>query len=46
MKRTVGALLFTDVGGMVGSGWLFGPYFVARLSGSSAILEWVIGGPV
>ncbi|ACJ18936.1 APC family permease [Coxiella burnetii] len=46
MKRSVGApaLLFAAIGGIVGSGWLFGPYFASRLAGPSAILAWAVGG--
>jgi amino acid transporter len=32
------------VGGVIGSGWLFGPLFAAQLAGPSSILAWVIGG--
>ena len=38
------ALLFTAIAGIMGSGWLFGPYFVAKMVGPAAIISWVIGG--
>ena len=38
------ALLFTAVGGIVGSGWLFGPYYVAQIAGPAAVLAWIVGG--
>ncbi|MEM1244232.1 MAG: APC family permease [Pseudomonadota bacterium] len=38
------ALLFTAIGGMVGSGWLFGPYFAAKAAGPAAIIAWLLGG--
>jgi amino acid transporter len=46
LKRSIGTipLLFTAVGGIVGSGWLFGPFFAAKLAGPSALLAWVLGG--
>jgi len=46
LKRSIGTwgLLFAAVGGIVGSGWLFGPYYAARIAGPAAILSWVIGG--
>lgn len=45
-KRTIGtpALLFSAVGGIIGSGWLFGPMYAAQVAGPAAILSWVIGG--
>jgi amino acid transporter len=44
--RSIGsvALLFTALGSIVGSGWLFGPLFAAQVAGPAAILSWVIGG--
>ena len=46
VKRSVGiwGLLFLSVGGIVGSGWLFGPFFAAQVAGPSAIIAWVLGG--
>ncbi|MCH9643432.1 MAG: APC family permease [Gammaproteobacteria bacterium] len=46
LKRHIGTwgMLFAALGGIVGSGWLFGPLYVARLAGPAAILAWIIGG--
>lgn len=46
LKRsvTLPGLLFAAVGGIVGSGWLFGPYFAARLVGPASIFAWMLGG--
>ncbi len=46
LQRSIGtlSLLFAAVGGIVGSGWLFGPYYAAQFAGPSAILSWVLGG--
>lgn len=38
------SLLFTSVGGIVGSGWLLGPFYTAKVAGPAAILSWMIGG--
>lgn len=46
VKRSVGpmGLLFLAVGSIVGSGWLFGPFFAAQVAGPSAVLAWILGG--
>lgn len=46
LKRTISTtgLLFSAVGGIVGSGWLLGPYFAAQIAGPAATVAWVIGG--
>jgi amino acid transporter len=38
------SLIFAAVGGIVGSGWLFGPLYAAQIAGPAAILSWMIGG--
>ena len=45
-ERSVGVvgLTFVAVGGVIGSGWLFGPLFAAQLAGPSSILAWALGG--
>lgn len=45
-QRSIGVvgLTFVAVGGVIGSGWLFGPLFAAQQAGPSAILAWVLGG--
>lgn len=37
-------LLFAATGGIVGSGWLLGPYFAAITAGPGAVLAWLMGG--
>ncbi len=36
-------LLYASVGGIVGSGWLFGPLHAAQLAGPLSIGSWIIG---
>ena len=45
-QRRIGfvALLFVSVGGILGSGWLFGPLYAVQLAGPAALIAWVIGG--
>ena len=38
------ALLMTAVGGIVGSGWLLGPFYTAKIAGPAAIIAWLVGG--
>lgn len=47
-KRDIGlwSLLFVGVGGIIGSGWLFGPLYAAQIAGPAAIISWVLGGVV
>ncbi len=44
-RRHVGVfgLMLTSVGGMIGSGWLFGPFYVAKLAGPYSMYPWFIG---
>ncbi len=46
LKRDAGrmGLLFASVGGMIGSGWLFGALNAARIAGPASVISWVIGG--
>ena len=46
LKRDLGvtSLILTVVTGTIGSGWLFAPYFCARIAGPTSLLAWVIGG--
>ena len=37
-------LLFAGVGGMIGSGWLFGPLETATQAGPLSVYSWLIGG--
>jgi amino acid transporter len=46
LRRDIGivGLLFTSVGSIIGSGWLFGALTAAKHAGPSALISWVIGG--
>ncbi|MBV8803374.1 MAG: APC family permease [Gammaproteobacteria bacterium] len=37
-------LLMLSINGMVGSAWLFAPFYAAKIAGSGAIISWLIGG--
>ena len=45
LKRDVGkiGLLFTGVGSIIGSGWLFGAFHASQLVGPAAIISWALG---
>lgn len=46
LRRDIGiiGLLFTAVGSIIGSGWLFGALNAAEIAGPGSILAWGIGG--
>ncbi len=46
LKRDAGrlGLLFASIGGMIGSGWLFGALNAAKIAGPAAVISWIIGG--
>ncbi len=46
LRRDVGlvGLMFTSLGSIIGSGWLFGSLYAAQQAGPSALISWVIGG--
>lgn len=46
LRRDAGiiSLLFASIGGIVGSGWLFGPLYAAQTAGPASLVAWVIGG--
>lgn len=46
LKQSLGFwdLLMVSMGGIIGSGWLFGAWKGASLAGPAVILSWVIGG--
>ncbi|WP_419730655.1 APC family permease [Lichenicola sp.] len=48
LKREIGGwpLLFTGLGSIIGSGWLFGAERAASIAGPAAILAWIIGAVV
>ena len=37
-------LMMTAIGGIVGSGWLFGPFYAAKSAGPASIFAWLLGG--
>ncbi len=40
----LGGLLLASLGGIIGSGWLFGPLHAAQMAGPASLIAWVIGG--
>lgn len=48
IRRDMGpwALMFTGLGSIIGSGWLFGAWRAAGLAGPGAIWAWVLGAAV
>ncbi|WP_048054392.1 APC family permease [Sulfolobus acidocaldarius] len=46
LKKSLGRfeLLFLSLGGVIGSGWLFGALYTAGYAGGAGILSWLIGG--
>lgn len=46
LKRSLSPLtmLLLSINGMVGSAWLFGPLYAAKIAGSAAIIAWLLGG--
>jgi L-asparagine transporter-like permease len=46
LRRDIGmiGLLFTAVGSIIGSGWLFGALGAAQTAGPGAVVAWAIGG--
>ncbi len=47
-KRSVGpvGLMFTAISGILGSAWLFGPFYAAQIAGPASIISWAIGAIV
>lgn len=45
-RRSVGpiGLMFTAISGILGSAWLFSPYYASQIAGPAALLSWIIGG--
>ena len=37
-------LTFIAVGGVIGSGWIFGPLITAKLAGPASVVSWGLGG--
>ncbi len=46
MRRDIGlvGLLFTSVGSIIGSGWLFGALNASLVAGPAALISWILGG--
>ena len=46
MRRQMGTVgvLFSSVGVVIGSGWLFGAYNASKIAGPGSLLAWAIGG--
>ena len=46
LRRDVGlvGMLFSSVGSIIGSGWLFGALYASQIAGPAALISWVIGG--
>lgn len=44
-QRSLGpiGLMFTAVSGVLGSAWLFGPYYAVQIAGPAALLSWILG---
>lgn len=37
-------MLLLSINGMIGSAWLFAPFYAAKIAGSTAIIAWLLGG--
>lgn len=37
-------MCFASIGGILGSGWLLGPFYAARVAGPASIFSWLFGG--
>ncbi|MES2203719.1 MAG: APC family permease [Pseudomonadota bacterium] len=46
LNRSVGAmsLLLLSIGSIIGSGWLLGPFYAAKIAGPASIIAWPLGG--
>jgi amino acid transporter len=46
LRRDAGVvgLLYASLGGIIGSGWLFGPWKAALQAGPLSIISWILGG--
>lgn len=46
LQRSISSLslLFAAIGGIIGSGWLFGSFYASQVAGPAAIFSWIIGG--
>lgn len=48
LRRDLGTigLLFSAIGSIIGSGWLFGALNAARLAGPAAVFSWIVGAVI
>ncbi|AXF26130.1 amino acid:proton symporter [Burkholderia pyrrocinia] len=48
INRSIGpvSLLFTGLGSIIGSGWLFGAWHASKIAGPAAVVAWIIGAVV
>jgi len=46
LRRDVGplGLLFSSIGWIIGSGWLFGAFTASTIAGPAAVFSWLIAG--
>ncbi|WP_186643675.1 APC family permease [Fluviispira vulneris] len=46
LKRSIGwfGIMCASLGGIVGSGWLFGSLYAAQMAGPASLIAWLIGG--
>src|SRR5690242_5030501 len=44
-RRISPAMLFMlSMNAIIGSGWLFAPYYAAKIAGPASLISWMIGG--
>ncbi|MGC8558807.1 MAG: APC family permease [Nitrososphaeria archaeon] len=45
LKKELGFsdLLFASITGVIGSGWIFGGYYTAKVAGPASIISWILG---
>jgi amino acid transporter len=46
LKRRISPfnMLLISINGMIGSAWLFAPFYAAKIAGTGAIISWLLGG--
>jgi amino acid transporter len=46
LRREIGlvGLMFSSVGSIIGSGWLFGALNASLVAGPAALISWILGG--
>src|SRR5436305_8544163 len=46
LRRDIGmvGLMFSSLGAIIGSGWLFGALYAAQVAGPAALVSWVLAG--